>query len=178
MIEYDGSKCTAHGQTRCALCASRAAKNTTQLAAPSVITGGPPADIEGFSVRDRLPKTPEEANTEYDKIKAEVDQLNLNRPAVTQLLESSSETKFNVTLDPTFVRDTFSVLPTDDSHASKVLRAAAQFAGAAQAWAQALAYLEKVKKIVMAAEVETSKACFEKDDAEQELKKLVTKEAA
>ncbi len=175
MVEYDGSKCTPHGQTRCAICQAMAAKGrrpSSQEAPPQSIAGGPPPDIEGLgNVRDREPKTVEEANTDYDKILAEVNAMKeVEQPNVRI---SSGQTIAQPGQVNTFARDAFATLPTDDSHASKVLRAAAAFAGAAQAWAQELAYVEKIKKVLLTAEVQLNKASFEKGNAEEELKKLV-----
>ena len=130
-------------------------------------------------MRDREPKTVEEANTDYDKILAEVEAMKGKK---AEEWESTPEapTRPRQVAQPgqvnTFARDTFATLPTDDSHASKVLRAAAAFASAAQAWAQELAYVEKIKKVLLTAEVQLNKASFEKGNAEEELKKLVAGE--
>jgi hypothetical protein len=184
MIEYDGSKCTPHGQTRCSLCASKAFKKPFVPAfgtpAPPEIAGGPPSDFEGLSVRARLPETPEEVNTDYDKIKAEVDALN---SAKSQSWESTPEAPTRPRQyvlpgpSPTnfFTRDTFSTLPTDDSHASQVLRAAAEFAGTAQSWAQELAYVEKIRRELLVAEAVLMGAVKNMARAEEELKKLTEK---
>jgi uncharacterized protein YbjT (DUF2867 family) len=173
MVEYDGSKCQPHGQTRCILCmaASKRKGETVVKAAPPEITGAPPADIEGLgNVRDRVVEEAQaEFMTDYDKIIAEMNQ----RPADQKPAEIVQAQPGLV--DP-FQRDTFSTLPTDDSHASKVLRAAAKFASTAQSWAQELAYVEKCRKIVLEAEAELSKATKDKEDAERELKELVTGE--
>jgi hypothetical protein len=173
MVEYDGSKCQPHSIVRCAICLALSAKGRKPApqAPPPQITGAPPADIEGLSVRDRLPTTIEEANTDYDKILAEVNSL--KQPEV---LVSPSQNIAMPGQPNTFARDTFQTLPTDDSHASKVLRAAAAFAGAAQAWAQELAYVEKIKKVLLTAEAELGRVTAEKTDAENELRKLVAGE--
>lgn len=174
MIEYDGSKCEPHGITRCVTCMGMTAKGRKPVskaptAPPSEIVGGPPPDIEGMgSVRDREEKTPEEINTEYDKILAEVNAMRLEPGAIIEVPQPGN-------VDP-FRRDTFATLPVDDSHASKVLRAAAEFASAAQAWAQELAYVEKVRKILLTAEAQLGKVSAEKDKTEQVLKQLVTGE--
>ncbi len=183
MIEYDGTKCTPHGQTRCAICQAMAAKgrrpSSPEMPPPS-IAGGPPSDIEGLgNVRDREPKTIEEANTDYDKILAEVEAARganalLGAPGIETVLKPAS--KAEQAQVNTFARDAFATLPTDDSHASKVLRAAAAFASAAQAWAQELAYVEKIKKVLLTAEVELDRVTIEKNQAEIELKKLVAGE--
>jgi len=155
----------------------RSANNPLPQKAPPEIAGGPPPDIEGLgNVRDREPKTVEEANTEYDKILEEINAAKaanalLGVPGIVRAIMKEEPAPAN-----TFTRDTFSTLPTDDSHASKVLRAAANFAGAAQAWAQELAYVEKVKKILLTAEAELGRVTCEKIDAETELKKLVAGE--
>jgi hypothetical protein len=184
MIEYDGSKCTPHGQTRCAICQAMAAKgrrpSSPEMPPPS-IAGGPPPDIEGLgNVRDREPKTVEEANTDYDKILAEVEQMRLKPDAgMIESLKAPSPFVAQVAQPGqvnTFARDAFATLPTDDSHASKVLRAAAAFASAAQAWAQELAYVEKIKKVLLTAEMELDKVTINKNVAEIELKKLVAGE--
>jgi len=176
MIEYDGSRCEPHGQVRCITCMALAAKGKKPApkptAPPPEITGAPPADLEGLSVRDREPKTQEEVNTEYDKILAEVNALRTAAPGI--MVEFSGPNPPMVVNQ--FARDTFETLPTDDSHASKVLRAASEFACAAQAWAQELAYVEKVKKILLTAEAELSRVTKKKTEAEDKLKQLVTGE--
>jgi hypothetical protein len=160
--------------------AAKGRRPSSQEAPPQSIAGGPPADIEGLgNVRDREPKTVEEANTDYDKILAEVNEMKGKKAEEWEstVEEPTRPRKNNQaqqgSVDVLTYRDTFSTLPTDDSHASKVLRAAAAFAGAAQAWAQELAYVEKIKKVLLTAEVQLNKASFEKGNAEEELKKLV-----
>ncbi len=172
-------RCDAHNQTRCVLCQALAAKGkkptaTVVAGPPPEIAGGPPADFEGLSVRDREPKTVEEANTDYDRILAEVNAL--KDPEQPNVRISPGQAVVQPGQVNTFARDTFSTLPGDDSRASKVLRAAAAFAGAAQAWAQELAYVEKIKKILLTAEVELDRVTIEKNQAEIELKKLVAGE--
>ena len=74
-------RCDKHQLTRCVICESMARRGQSPVSAPvsappSSISGGPPPDIEGLgNVRDREPKTIEEANTDYDKILAEVEAL-------------------------------------------------------------------------------------------------------
>lgn len=182
MIEYDGSKCTPHSQTRCSICAAQAFKGKKPIipaSPPPDIAGGPPADIEGLSVRARLPQTAEEVNTEYDKILAEVNEMKASKqePDLGGPIEGTgpvalTKRAFYPGGQSLFVRDTFSTLPVDDSHASKVLRAAAKFSSAVQSWAQELAYVEKIKKALMEAEVALNKASFEKNNAEEGLNSL------
>jgi hypothetical protein len=192
MIQYDGSKCDKHQMVRCVLCMAAASRGTgPQPVAitppPAAITGGPPENIEGLStsVRDREPVTPEEVNTEYDKILAEVNVAKAAKEAKAKTWESSPE-------EPTRPRQpdlggpikgtfpgqtvpviTFATLPVDDSHASQVVRAAAKYAEAATTFALRLAEAEKVKQMVSKAQAEQDAAGLALREAEAELKKLV-----
>jgi hypothetical protein len=173
MIAYDGSKCDKHQIVRCVLCMAAAARGTgPQPVAitppPTAITGAPPENIEGLStsVRDREPATPEEVNTEYDKILAEVNVAKAAKEAKAQNWESSPE-------EPTRPRKPFATLPVDDSHASQVVRAAAKYAEAATTFALRLAEAEKVKQMVSKAQAEQDAAGLALREAEAELKKLV-----
>jgi hypothetical protein len=189
MIEYDGSKCQPHGQTRCALCQAMAAKGFKPAAPappPATITGGPPPDIEGLSsVRDRLPETVEEANTEYDKILAEVNALKADKGEKREstLEEPTRPRQPNVRISPgqTMLLDpkqSFAALPTDDSHASKVMRAAAKYAEASKDYAIQLTEVEMIKQNLLKAETWLNAAIRSRIDTEEELKKLITEGAA
>jgi len=70
----------------------------------------------------------------------------------------------------------FAVLPVDDSHAAKVMRAAAEYASAAKQWAERLAQVEKIKAELLKQEMRLDNAVKAKDEAEAELKKLVNGE--
>jgi hypothetical protein len=70
----------------------------------------------------------------------------------------------------------FQALPTDDSHASKVVRAAAAFAGASQLWALELSNVETLKADLLKAQAKLDAALFAKVDAEAKLKDLVNGE--
>jgi hypothetical protein len=168
MIEYNSTKCEQHNQVRCAICQAMAAKGSKpgvpKPAAPSQITGEPPADLEGLSVRDRIPATVEEANTDYDKIVAEVNEFKQANAFITpgQIVANNI--------------DFFATLPVDDSHASKVLRAAAAFAEVAAKWARVLATTERIKKDLLVAQATLDAVTIEKNVSELELKKLVSGE--
>ena|SRR5208282_2844770 len=176
MIEYDGSKCQPHNLTRCAICLARAA-NGLKPAAPSTppasFSGGPPENIEGLSTgpRDRLPETIEEANTDYDKILAEVNAIKAGAPSLEQGKPQPGSTP-----DPTKV--SFDILPVDDSRASKVMRAAAAYAKFATIYAQKLAAVEGVRQQLMRVEAELGMATKDKDASESELKRIVTERVA
>lgn len=166
MIQYDGNKCDKHQQTRCVLCLA-AARGTVPQAPiatlpPAVITGGPPPDIEGLgNVRDRLPQTVEEANTDYDNILAEVNAIKAKPPSLELGLPQVNSMRF-------------STLPTDDSHASQVMRAAAKYAETATTFALCLAETERVKHLIFEAEAKQNIADKALRSAEEELKKLIT----
>jgi hypothetical protein len=183
MIQYDGSKCDKHQMVRCVLCMAAAARGIATgshpqpvaiTPPPTAITGGPPENIEGLStsVRDREPVTPEEVNTEYDKILAEVNDLKREPSDLGGPIRGT----FPGQIIPVITQDAkrpFATLPVDDSHASQVVRAAAKYAEAATTFALRLAEAEKVKQMVSKAQAEQDAAGLALREAEAELKKLV-----
>ncbi len=165
-------KCVKHQLARCGICAAAAAKGTVpqpaaSMPAPPSITGGPPENIEGLSVRDRLPQTVEEANTDYDKILAEVTAIKANQPSAELGFSQPERTDREVPVG-------FQTLPTDDSHASKVMRAAAKYAEAARIYAVWVADTEKIKRTLIEVEAKLQAAIAARLEAEDELKKLIT----
>lgn len=175
MIQYDDSKCDKHGQKRCVLCMAAAAKGGATVSQavvagppPSSISGGPPENIEGLSgsVRDRIPVTVEEAETDYDKILAEVKTLKDEPISAGSVNLKQAQERQNNQLP-------FATLPTDDSHASKVMCAAAKYAEAAKSWAVLVADTEKIKRTLIEAEAKLNSATEARIDAEDELKKLI-----
>lgn len=174
MIQYDDSKCDKHSQKRCVLCMAAAAKGGATVSQavvagppPTSISGGPPENIEGLSgsVRDRIPVTVEEAETDYDKILAEVNAFKVAGFVAAPQAQPGPE------LAPA---KSFATLPADDSHASKVMRAAAKYAEAATNFALRLAEAERVKQLIFKAEAEQNVADAALRQAEAELKSLVS----
>lgn len=192
-------RCEKHNLTRCTTCMALE-HHKPQAAvpvAPPEIAGGPPPDIEDVhgtgSVRDRIdPDPPTDVNKmNVDALRAEVAEcaaikagcfseeapfeLSSKRELATP---GPGVSTINGVAFPTAEKESFDALPVDDSHASKVVRAAAAYADASRIWAQELARTEKIKQSLLRAEADLQAAQTKKETAERELKTLVTGEAA
>lgn len=181
MQAYDDTKCE-HQQlaVRCALCMAKAGKKPTAVVAPPSITGGPPPDIEECtpSLRDKVDgPAPADLIPEWEKPSA------FDEPTASAAPVDAS-VEYHVNSVPAtlpehsgsvlrVVPNSFETLPTDDSHASKVVRAAAAYAEAAKVWAGDLAAVEHNKANLLRAQAKLDAATIEKDKAEQDLKILV-----
>ena len=167
-MSYDGqSRCEPHGVTRCVACTMLERKKAKLEVAPPEITGAPPVDIEQM---DGPALRAEKAA--YDKA------IFATEPPFDQSQEQETDWS-RPKPGPTpsdMTKDAFDALPTDDSHASKVMRAAARFSSTSRDWAQNLARTEKIKANLLKAEAELSEAKAEMDKAQDELKTLVTGE--
>lgn len=191
MVEYDGSKCTPHDQTRCVTCMALAAKGKKPTAVsdaqykkdwdaahpnvtpPASMAGGPPPDIEGLgNVRDRVSEPVTQEETDYDRIVKEMNQVQVAAPDVLSAPYDLKGPGQSSGLHA--YAESFETLPVDDSHTSKVVRAAAQYAKTTKVWAQTLAQVEKIKVELLKAEASLEVAKNEKEQAEQDLKFLVT----
>ena len=183
MQAYDDTKCE-HQQlaVRCALCMAKAGKKPTAVVAPPSITGGPPPDIEECtpSLRDKVDgPAPADLIPEWEKPSAfDEPMASAARPTgrcigrVSRQLGTSDSARHSGSV-LRVVPNSFETLPTDDSHASKVVRAAAAYAEAAKVWAGDLAAVEHNKANLLRAQAKLDAATIEKDKAEQDLKLLV-----
>jgi hypothetical protein len=104
-------------------------------------------------------------------IKKQATQAKETREQGAPNLPKSTGEPVNIPGDPR--PSSFDVLPVDDSHASKVMRAAAAYAKATNAYALELANVERLKGLLMAAEAHLHNAENEKQHHENELKTLV-----
>ncbi|SRR6266568_3077891 len=153
-------KCEAHGVTDCLAC---------QFAKPKRIVSDPdkakdrivaPPNIEGLS-------TPEPVDTEDIEKWTPVATIS----GITFPTSTSNPT-------PQFHEVCFDALPTDDSRASKVMRAAAAYAKATMEYAKYVAIVERIKSDLLREEAKLTMASAGKATAEEELKKLVNGEIA
>jgi hypothetical protein len=166
MSDYDGqSRCEPHGVTRCVACtAAKRPKKLVVPPAPPEITGAPPPDIEGMDAPSLRAEIDAYANLPGGASQSDIPDIEeLGNPAVRATLG----------LDLT-AKDAFDTLPVDDSHASKVMRAAAEYASASRDWAQNVAKVEKIKAELVKAEAALSGATSRQQGAELELKTLVS----
>jgi hypothetical protein len=166
---YDETRCEhSQLQARCAICL---AKNKTKVShswpAPSNISGEVPAGIEDVheagSLRDKV-DGPAPADLVPDWEKPYEEQVFPAKEEVEKVIQATQmEAKKKV----------FKALPNDDSHASKVMRAAAAFAEASSTWALELANVEKIKADLLVAKALLDKVATEMIRAEKTLKELI-----
>lgn len=175
-------RCDKHSITRCPICASLSGKKTQTLSvAPPEITGAPPADIEQMdsnALRAEIAASPvrfptqEEVDESQQKLNALRGDSNYN--FARQVPGFTLEPKQPGPAPDRMAKETFDNLPVDDSHASKVVRAAAAYATASKDWAQNLARVEKIKSELLKAEALLHEALVAKETSECDLKTLVT----
>jgi hypothetical protein len=173
MSDYDGqSNCAKHGARRCMACSAGSRPKIVKPEykemlltgpAPTEITGAPPPNIEDMT---------------SDALRAEIA-LNVS-PAVDEVWGDRPGAPIPGFKEVGRIQDEiiFEALPVDDSHASKVVRAAAEYASASKAWAQELARVTKIKQELLKAESELHAALVRKEVSECDLKTLVSGEAA
>jgi hypothetical protein len=182
MSDYDGqSNCEKHGARRCMACSAGSRPKITKPEykemlltgpAPTEITGAPPniEDMTSDALRAEIASnvSPGEkvwVNDGYGDYWEEVPV-----PAV------KSEDELGRRPGASREVPTFDALPIDDSHASKVLRAAAAYAKTAGEYAKHVARVEKIKQDLLKTEAELSEAAYKHKEAETELARLVNGE--
>ncbi len=197
MEAYNDTKCE-HFQlaARCPLCMAKAGRMPQVAAPPTSITGGPPPDIEECtpSLRSKVDgPAPADLIPEWEKPLPPgvngVNDLGNTRAAQKQMDTISADVEYHVPSVPATLPAhcgqvlrvvpgaIFDTLPTDDSHASKVVRAAAEYAKLSNNWALQLSGVEKIKSELLIAQATLDKTTMEKNKAEAELKSLVNGES-
>lgn len=171
MEAYNDTKCE-HNQleARCNICMAAKAKGKkpqqrVPQSAPPSITGGPPPGIEDCtpSLRDKVDgPAPADLVPEWEK----------PLPSTLGIVQAGTQVHPGQIIEVDNVKD-FATLPVDDSHASKVVRAAAAYAAASAKWANELANVEKIKVMLSDAQTRLSAEAAVKDAAERNLKELV-----
>jgi hypothetical protein len=148
------------------VCASleRKKPQTFVPTAPSEITGAPPPDIEQMDGPALL--------AEQAAFNKKTDFELSTDPDAWGPLQIIANGKASL-IPARTAKESFDTLPTDDSHASKVMRAASAYAKASKDWAQNLARVEKIKSELLKAEALLHEALVAKETSEGDLKTLV-----
>lgn len=154
----NSTSCLKHGITDCIACAATA-KSTAP--APTTSVPAPTNTRVVEDVRSRLNESPVDAVTEIEGLLNDgTARANVPVPAVA------------VAVAPK-VQEVFDTLPTDDSHASKVARAAAAYAKESVEYAQAVVAAESLKAQLKIADARVTKAAEARLAAENEMKELL-----
>ena len=190
----ENERCEKHGVTRCLACKIiEAKKGKNPLTVPPLIVIPPPtkAGVPPPSITNAVPPDIEmmdaqevnKAREVYDKemealleAKARQEAINSSAdvPAEVGMSQPSLRAEANVGPEHNYVAIAgFETLPVDDSHASKVVRAASEYAAAARDYALKLASYTKVTEGVKKAAEKLTEAALIRDKAEKELQALV-----
>ena len=153
--------CAKHNVTDCLACVS-IVKTTTPLVPPvKQESVEPPDNIEGW-LNDGKKADPVEAAI-AKRVEPEKDPIVGTIPGWTGLKEPP----------PAKPEVSFDVLPVDDSHASKVTRAAAAYAKASADYAKAVVAVASLKIQLELEGAKLTKATEARIAAEEEMKKLM-----